>query len=143
MRSTNFFAVLFSVIFAAATISAPAEAKNNYDKQANIAAMQMYAQQLAQNGQLPPAPSPWVYNPAPNPYVRAYSNDPYNEPYYYHNGYNPYPVYQPYGQQDYQQQVYSQQPYGQQNYAQQYPQQQATQSSSKWGALLNLLAPQN
>lgn len=125
MRVTTLFALLFAAIFASVAISAPAEAKNNYDKQANVLAMQMYAQQLANNGQLPmPAPSPWVYNPAPapNPYVRTYSNDPYNQPYYYHNGYNQ-PVYQPYPQPLYSQQA-------------------PARSSSKWSSLLNLIAPQ-
>jgi hypothetical protein len=128
MRFTTFFALLFATIFASAAISAPAEAKNNnYDKQANVLAMQMYAQQLANNGQLPtPAPSPWVYSPAPNPYARAYSNDPYNQPYYYHNGYNQYPDYN---------QAYP--------VYQRYPQQWSNSSSSKWSTLLNLLAPQN
>lgn len=122
MRYTTFFAMLLAVVFASATIS-PAEAKNNYDKQANIWAMQTYAQQQAANM---PAPSPWVYSPAPNPYVRAYSNDPYNNPYYYHNGYTPaYPVYQ--GNPVYQS----------------YPQQSAYQPTSKWSALLNLVAPRN
>lgn len=126
MRFTTLIALAFSATLGCVALAPPAEAKNNnYDKQANVMAMQMYAQQLANNGQLP-APSPWVYNPAPNPYVRAYSNDPYNNPYYYHNGYNPaYPAYQPYPA------------------AYPYQQQAAARPASKWSALLNLVAPQN
>ncbi len=97
----NFAAFLFLTLTLTAALSAPAEAKQTYNKQANIMAMQMYAQQLQQNGQLPYQPGAY------NPYAQGYQN--YQAP-LYGNTVAPW----------YQQSYYPQQNYLQ-GYAQPYP----------------------
>jgi hypothetical protein len=119
MKNKFFAALLVGTVVFGAAAAMPAEAKNNHNKALNMMAMQMYAQQLAQQGQ-PLAAQQWgapYYNQNLNPYGAnyGYGYDPYlgysNGSFYNFNNLNPYanPYATPFA-------AYGANPYGNYNY---------------------------
>ncbi|MBY0549172.1 MAG: hypothetical protein K2W95_18000 [Candidatus Obscuribacterales bacterium] len=90
MKNKFFAALLVGMVVLGAAAVAPAEAKAKHDRAANLAAMQMYAQQLAQQGQGPLAQQ-WG-----TPYNNQFGAYGAVNPYGAYNGYNPYGAVNPY-----------------------------------------------